>query len=328
VNKAASQGLFTAMLPTWGDKWNGRGTGPRVFTPENARSFGLFLGRRYQGQPIIWVLGGDRAIETYEHADIIRAMVAGLKEGDDGQHLMTFHPCGQQTSSAYFQCDRWLDFNMCQTGHRIDRDNYRTVADDYARTPVKPCLDGEPGYEDHPSGFKPENGWIDQHDCRKFLYWGLFAGACGHTYGCHDIWQFWQPGRVPKTHARTPWQQALLLPGAAQMQYGRKLIESGPFFDRVPDQSLLATNSDAPGGHIQVCRGENKSYALAYLPLGGRISLRISGLADTAWRARWFDPRTGEWTLIGPVTSAECTFTAPSGERGQDWVLVLTAQQC
>ena len=87
----------------------------------------------------------------------------------------------------------WLDFNMLQSGHERDRDNYHRIAADYARTPPKPCLDGEPGYEDHPSGFKVENGYLNDYDVRKFAYWALFAGAHGHTYGCHDIWQFFDP---------------------------------------------------------------------------------------------------------------------------------------
>ena len=53
------------MLPTWGDKWNQKwGVGPEIFSPENARSYGTFMGRRYANQPIIWILGGDRPIES------------------------------------------------------------------------------------------------------------------------------------------------------------------------------------------------------------------------------------------------------------------------
>jgi hypothetical protein len=37
IDKAASLGLYTALLPTWGDKWNKKwGKGPEIFTPENA----------------------------------------------------------------------------------------------------------------------------------------------------------------------------------------------------------------------------------------------------------------------------------------------------
>src|SRR4028119_1942896 len=65
VDRAASLGLYIGMLPTWGDKWNQKwGVGPVIFTPENARVYGEFLGRRHADRPIIRILRRDRPIET------------------------------------------------------------------------------------------------------------------------------------------------------------------------------------------------------------------------------------------------------------------------
>ncbi len=118
VNKAESLGLFIGMLPTWGDKWNKKwGQGPEVFNPQNAETYGQWLGRRYHDKPIIWILGGDRPVENDNQKAIIRALARGLKVGDGGAHLMTFHPSGGQGSSQWWQNDDWLDFNMRQNGH-------------------------------------------------------------------------------------------------------------------------------------------------------------------------------------------------------------------
>lgn len=69
VDLAAGLGLYVGLLPTWGDKWNRKwGVGPEIFTPENARVFGVFIGRRYASQPIIWIMGGDRPIESVQRA--------------------------------------------------------------------------------------------------------------------------------------------------------------------------------------------------------------------------------------------------------------------
>lgn len=55
VNRAEQLGMYIGMLPTWGDKFNQKwGVGPEIFTPENARKYGEFLGRRYRTKPIIW----------------------------------------------------------------------------------------------------------------------------------------------------------------------------------------------------------------------------------------------------------------------------------
>ena len=44
-------------------------------------------------------------IETDEHKEIIRAMARGLRAGDGGAHLMTFHPPGGNGSSTWFHDD-------------------------------------------------------------------------------------------------------------------------------------------------------------------------------------------------------------------------------
>jgi hypothetical protein len=326
VNKAASLGMFIGMLPTWGDKWNKKwGRGIEIFTPENAEPYAEFLAKRYKDKPIIWILGGDRPVENDKHRAIIRAMAAGLRKGDGGKHLITFHPCGQQHSSQYFHEEEWLNFNMCQTGHTFNRDNYRDIARDYKLQPIKPCLDAEPGYEDHPSGFKAQNGYMDDSQTRRFAYWALFAGACGHTYGCHDIWQFYQPGRKPITAARTPWKEAMKLPGSAQVGYARALIESRPFFARVPDQGLLLQPPLAGIDYAAVTSDKNAedkaTYIMAYLPKFSEITLNTAVIAGGNLHVSWFNPRTGK--AENPQQIANPRQYHPTNPGEGDWVLVI-----
>lgn len=325
VKRAGELGLVIGMLPTWGDKWNKKwGQGPEIFTPENAASYGEFLGNRYRDQAIIWILGGDRPIENDRHKAIIRAMAAGLRKGDGGRHLMTFHPTGGRSSAEWFANDDWLAFHMVQSGHRYNSDNYNRIAHDYAVKPTKPVTDGEPGYEDHPSAFKAENGYLDAYDVRKFFYWAMFAGAHGHTYGCHDIWQFYTSERKPVTFARTPWLKAKDLPGASQMQFGRRLIESRPFLSRIPDRALIISNPGTGTDHVEATRGDDGSYAFVYAASGKPFTVNLDRLSGAKLRAWWYDPRTGHADDAGTVDRKGAReFTPPSHGPGNDWVLVL-----
>ncbi len=325
VDMAESLGLYVGMLPTWGDKWNAKwGTGPVVFTRDNAGIYGRFLGERYRDKPIIWILGGDRTPDSENHMVIMRRMARGLSEGDGGRHLRTFHPQGGSSSAQWLHEEPWLDFNMLQSGHMArDMANYQLVRADYERVPPKPCMDAEPPYEDHAVNWNPANGWFDEYDVRKHAYWAVFAGGHGHTYGCHDIWQFLTPEREPVTHARTPWQEALSLPGAAQVRNLRALMESRPFLCRVPDQELIARGQCSGGGHVQAARCAEGSYALVYVPLAGsRVAVDLERLSADQWRAWWYDPRTGEAEPTGVhATDGEAEFRSPAD--GPDWVLVI-----
>ena len=334
IKKAEEKGLFIGLLPTWGDKWNKKwGIGPVIFTPENAAVFGEILGKRYKDSPnIIWIAGGDRPLEEEVHGQIVRAMALGLRKGDNGKHLITFHPTGGQGSSQYFHDEDWLDFNMRQNGHNPRFTGvYENTLKDYNRTPVKPVIDGEPIYEDHPIEFNAEKfGHSISADVRRPLYWNLFCGAFGHTYGHHSVWQMWQPGRNPVNFPLLPWYEALDQPGAWQMQFGRRLMESRPFLNRIPDDSVIVPDdvpTSVPGAgsyRYAATRADDGSYAMVYAPVGRPFTVRmdvISGKKVTAW---WYSPRNGQVQKIGKFSNEGTrTFSPPGLGENFDWVLVL-----
>jgi Protein of unknown function (DUF4038)/Putative collagen-binding domain of a collagenase len=334
VKKAESLGLFIGFLPTWGDKWNrGRGAGPEIFNPQNAEVYGEWLGRRYKDAPnIIWILGGDRSLETETHKDVIRAMARGLRKGDGSAHLQTLHPRGGEGSSAHFHNDDWLDFNMRQNGHVTEfNPRYEQTRIDYDRTPTKPVIDGEPIYEDHPISFRAkELGHSVAADVRRPMYWNLFTGAFGHTYGHHSVWQMWQPGRQPINNPLMPWYEAIDQPGAAQMQYGRRLMESRPFLTRVPDDSVIIAAdpvSSVPGAGLKryvATRDSEGSYAMVYVPTGRPFKVKMDKISGAKVKAWWFNPRNGKATPIGEFANAgERQFNPPDAGENLDWVLVL-----
>ena len=61
-------------------------------------TYGELLGRRYKNSDLVWIIGGDRLVDDEEKLTIWRAMAEGLRIGDEGQHLITFHPRGGDDS--------------------------------------------------------------------------------------------------------------------------------------------------------------------------------------------------------------------------------------
>lgn len=326
IRMAAEKGIFIGLLPTWGDKvdpatW---GKGPKIFNKENAYKYGQWIGKRYKDEPnIIWINGGDRD-GGGNNFPVWNAIGEGIKSVDKN-HLMTFHPWGEKSSSDWFQQSSWLDFNMCQTGHgqRSYAIYKRIIVRDYNLKPAKPCFDGEPRYEDHPVNWNPEVlGWFNDEDIRQALYWDLFSGSFGHTYGCHPIWQMLAPGLEPVGLARHNWVDVLDLPGAFDLIYARRLLESRPFLSRVPDQSLIVPSYYPETDYVVATRGDG--YALIYFPTGWTAEINMEKIGAKSLTAYWFDPRNGESKLIEtfPGTGTR-KFTPPSGGRGNDWILVL-----
>jgi len=329
VAQANKKGICVGMLPTWGRYWH---DGNPIFNVDNAERYGRFLAERYKDANLIWILGGDRNPENEDQKDIIRAMARGLRAGDGGAHLITYHPTGWHGSAQFFHGEDWLDFNMRQNGHEVEFTSYSKMSEDYNREPVKPVFDGEPLYEDHPVAFQADRrGHSVSSDIRRAMYWDLFSGAFGHTYGHHSIWQMYDPEKSGGiNNPLMPWREALDQPGAAQMIHGRRLIESRPYFTRVPatDYVLkpgrILTSMPGQGRYRFVATGDtDRTYAMVYAPVGREFTVSKDAIRADKVRAWWYNPRTGKATSIGVYDNADRTFVSPDRGEMIDWVLVL-----
>ncbi len=328
VDTAAAKGIYMAMVCAWGAVANsGR------LNANNVGTYTRFLAERYRDKPnIVWITGGD--IRGDRHAEIWRAMGRTLKALDPG-HLVTFHPFGRTQSSTWFHAEPWLDFNMFQSGHRRydqdtapgakGEDNWRYVQEDYAKSPPKPTIDGEPSYEKIPQGLHDpkEPLWTDK-EVRRYAYWSVFAGAFGHTYGHSAIMQMRKPSERRGAYGTvSPWFEAMDDPGAGQMQWVKNLMLSRPFLERLPDQELVAGANGVRHEYVVATRG--RSYAMLYTYTGRPFEVRlgrITGESVTAW---WYDPRTGHARRFAAFPNRGVRRFTPPGTPapGNDWVLVL-----
>lgn len=356
ADTAASYGLYVALLPAWGDKvtapW---GAGPRLFTLDNlpvARAYGRYLGRKLRGRTnVVWMLGGDRPAHLdgskptdwenvaaknagfatdYDWTPIWREIATGITEGSETKPVCLYHPQpGLVGTATFLHREPWLTINGFQSGHGGGHDMpiWEWIARDWSLTPAKPTLDLEPNYEDHPFNpwprWDPSTGYFRDHDVRKQTYRSVFAGGCGVTYGHHAVWGFVGTRNDVINHADRDWVSALHRPAAEQMHFLRELVESRPFFSRVPDQSMLTAGAGSGGQHLQATRDEAGSYAFVYFPQNDlTATVDLGKLRSKRVRASWYDPRTGFTSQIGEVDGgAPREFRSPP--FGPDWVLVL-----
>ncbi len=176
----------------------------------------------------------------------------------------------------------------------------------------------------------PELGHSTAVDVRRPLYWDLFSGACGHTYGHHSVWQMWSPARAPINNPLLPWTEAIDEPGACQMQFARRLIESRPVLTRIPDDSVIVPHrvpTAVPGAGLYrfvATRDTDGAYAMVYAPVGRAFGVRMDVIKGRDVKAWWFNPRDGRATAIGTFgNQGEREFTPPDRGEATDWVLLL-----
>ncbi len=327
IDLAAEKGLYMALVPVWGSNVKSGHV-----SMEQARAYATWLAERYKEKTnIIWLNGGD--IPGSDTIDVWNAIGYTLWEKDP-DHLVTFHPRGRTQSSWWYHDELWLDFNMFQSGHRrydqddtklaYGEDNWRYVEADYRLIPVKPTLDGEPSYEDIPQGLHDTlQPYWTANDVRRYAYWSVFAGACGFTYGHNAIMQFYRQGdRRGAYGARKYWYEGINDPGARQMKYLKDLMLTRPYFERIPDQSLIA-GQGTRYDYLAATRGEN--YAFIYTYTGRNMKIAMGRLSGKKVKASWFNPGDGSILKIGIFNNEGTVDFDPPGEArdGNDWVLVL-----
>ncbi len=181
VAKANSLGLYVGFLPTWGDKWNGRGKLPGRYSLRKMRrrmANGWAGGIATRESSGFWAAIGQS--RTSAHREILRARPRGCVQRRWRKSLITFHPNGGAGSAEPSSTPNLgSSFNMRQNGHTVEyTDGMTRRRSITSERPMKPVIDGEPVYEDHPVAFRPDEfGHTIAADVRRPLYWDLFNGA-------------------------------------------------------------------------------------------------------------------------------------------------------
>ncbi len=322
VDQANARGMRVALVPVWA-----AGEVGEVITTDNAHDYGKFVGERYRDRQVIWLLGGDAVAAGYE--DVWRTTAVGIATGVTGRDnfnstVMTYHPIGGASSTRWFLGDGWLTFDMIQGGHCLRykerRDLLRAA---YETAPTRPFLDGEPIYSGHPYCWDQSKGVSTALDVRRDAYWAVFAGAAGHSYGDHRVWQFaGATSRPPELGAVGDWRTAMNDESAWQIQHLFALMESHPWWKGRPDNGQIVVSSRTGPARLQAISAEDRSYALVYSPDGAPFEADLSTRVDVGTRLSWFDPRTGQSTPSGQVRTGTLTYRPPTD---QDWVLVADA---
>lgn len=247
----------------------------KIITPAIARSWARWVARRYRDVPnIIWSMY-PKATDAF--VPVCRELAGGLREGDGGSHLICVHPDPAVASSSFIHGEDWLAFNMIQTCTKYEQ-IHETVAADYGRTPVKPVVMAEGGYEGVEFS-KTQTAY----EIRQQAYWTQLAGG-HHVYGHNDAWS--KP---------MDWEQWLDSPGTTSLRVFREIVTScEAWWDLVPDQSLFIEGVGS-GNQLNVAaRSGLGRWVLVYLSRPCTVSISLDAItASDQVNGWWLDPANG-----------------------------------
>jgi hypothetical protein len=233
--------------------------------------------------------------------------------------------------------DSWVTLH--QTGNMREHNNYWYLTEIFRSPHPRPALNGEPyyaGYKDvrglGPGGYKyGAAGGTEKDDqfVRSSMYGSFLSGGLGgHVYGAEGIWGAdIEPTADPKMWEAFEWRSG------GQMQYLRAFAFSTGkrYQDLEPDADLVSPDKTPVirgyEGWAYCARTRDKEIFLAYFEKGCPPSQVRGARLNSAYRAQWFDPRTGTWADAGGGTLASNQIgiiMLPPFPSDGDWGLRLT----
>jgi hypothetical protein len=230
---------------------------------------------------LIWINGGDCL--PYEYENVFDALAEGLRQGDLGTHLITYHPCALHAASQFFGDRDWLDFSMIQTWNDWHK-TYDSVVSDGLSNPARPVILGEGAYENGPEYAR---GPITPLIVRRQAWWTFMAGGY-FTYGQNQLWR-----------AESGWTETFDTPGAMQMSILRRIWDPLPWWERIPDQTLLEEGTGNGETLNAAVRGKDGRWAMVYLSSRCHIQVRLERLSCPKLKATWINPANGDASEAG-----------------------------
>lgn len=229
---------------------------------------------------------------------------------------------------------RWLGFH--QIGNRRTHDVYALLTEIHETSPAVPAINGEP-YYDGMLDAAPGSAKAALY-CRSAMYGSVLSGGLGgHIYGAGGWDGGMWGGNVEQAAEHHVWD-ALRWPSAGQMQHLRTFVlsEGRRYQDLLPAADLLSPHKsgkpDSCLGWAYCARAPNRTWFLLYFEKGCPQATLSGVPPGRAYRAQWFDPRSGQWidpaaavlTAGGSGELALPPFPNGHARATIDWALKLT----
>lgn len=295
IDEANEKGLIVSPVILWAlPNGQGRHLSPGYTLPlEEAVLLAKYIVARYQGNQVVWTLGGDG--KYYDDQEVKWKEIGRLVFDDIDHAPVTLHPHGVSWIGELYARENWYELMAYQSSHSngertVNWINKGPMATMWSQLKPMPYINMEPNYEQ--IGFK-----ITDKDVRNASYWSLFATpVAGITYGANGIWPWLRDGESILNHREAPgttnWRKSLDFPGSIQMSYLAQFFQKLEWWNFFPANDLLI---DQPGHKnfnqwISVLRKDDHSEILIYAPENGVVSLHNP--EGHTYEIQWFNPVT------------------------------------
>lgn len=295
IDEANSKGLLVSPVVLWALPFGeGRHLSPGYTLPlEEAVLLAKYIVARYQGNQVVWTLGGDGRYyddQEVKWKEIGRRVFNGINHAP-----VTLHPHGSSWVGDLYDQEEWYSLAGYQSSHNngekvVNWINKGPMSQMWSKLKPMPYINMEPNYEE--IHFK-----ISAEDVRNASYWSIFATPlAGVTYGANGIWPWLQPGERILNHRDkggvTGWRKSIEFPGSIQMGYLASFIQQFDWWEFYPANEILV---EQPGENtynhwVSVVKSSDDETIVLYIPQ--KADVKIFNSKGFKYTAKWYNPLT------------------------------------
>ncbi len=285
--------------------------------------FTKYMVARYASYPVVWITGQEVDLGDL---NIWEDVATTINQYDGYNHPLTGHmkSSGKPTT---WGTKTWHDWWATQGGHLgagiRTQAHYKYY---WYYTPTKPYLETEAMYENlHARGTT-----ISTKNTRISAWKALQCGSYGYTYGVAGVWAMKWDYTVTGWNSYNngiPWFDGINKPGSTQMNYLKEFYEYVGFNNLTP-RFGSATWGTFNNTEKSVLSSNGSDTYVVYFYDTATSTGALNNMNNSAtYSAKWFNPRTGVYTLIsGSISPSSGQYKIPSKPDADDWVLLVTNQ--
>ena len=119
-------------------------------------------------------------------------------------------------------------------------------------------------------------------DVQRLAFWAcVLSGAAGHTYGANGIWQMntadkpYGPSPHGNNWGNRPWDEAMRLPGSAQVAVGKRILEQFEWWKFTPHQEWVQPSSTEADAFLPYAAGIPRVQRCGLFTHSGRFGDKV-----------------------------------------------------
>ena len=298
IDEANAKGMVVSPVVLWALPFGqGRHLNPGYILPlEEAVLLAKYIVARYQGNHVVWELGGDG--KYYDDQELKWKEIGRRVFNDIDHALVTLHPHGSSWVGELYAPEKWYNLAGYQSSHNngekvVNWINKGPMAQMWSQLKPMPYINLEPNYEEI-------HFTITDKDVRNASYWSLFATpVAGITYGANGVWPWLAEGERILNHGDkagvTGWRRSIEFPGSIQMGYLAGFFNQLAWWDLFPANELLVSQpGEKTFNHwISVLKSPDDQTIVIYIP--EKAEVELFNPKKLEYTAQWFDPVTNKY---------------------------------